>query len=562
MRLIHIPLVALLSCSSLAAPLTIALGEQDWTSQEWDAIVVGAGPAGIIVADKLSEAGKKTLLLEGGGKSYGITGGSQQPDWLAGTNMSRVDIPGLYKSVFDDPGDLTCASEETAAFGGCTIGGSSAINAGLFFQPPSSDWDTFHPDGWKDADLEAATKRLLSRQKSVTNYSADGNFYLQTGYEAAKKWLVDSAGYSNVVINDEPHDKTKVFGRPAYDYNNGQRGGPVTTYLQTSLSRSNFLLQSGVRVQRVERSGSKATGVVAKFNGTTVTIPLSSTGRVVLSGGAIQSPQLLMMSGIGDPATLSQLESNKLLPDSMNPSTWINNTAVGDGLFDNPNTFIELTGPSIASYTYSYKSPITSDTLMYLGSKSGPYTFASQTSVFWTMMPHTDGTPPTGVQGTIDSAGYGEYVDDRTITLNVYGTSGLLSSGRVQVDAKGVAGPSDDIYYSDAAGRDASDIAQFIHDLFQALPGSGLTPLNIPANASKEEIVNYITTPSQYAKGQVNHWSSSCRIGSCVDAEALKVQGTDNVHVVDASVVAPLTVNPQFGIMVAAEKGGELIAAL
>ncbi|KAL1385643.1 cellobiose dehydrogenase [Phyllosticta capitalensis] len=561
MKLIHAPFIVAFLSSALAAPLSISLGEQDWTKQEWDAIVVGSGPAGIIVADKLSEAGKKTLLLEGGGKSYGITGGTEKPDWLAGTNMSRVDIPGLYKSIFSDPGDLTCGSTVNA-FGGCTIGGSSAVNAGMFFQPPSSDWDTYHPDGWKNADLEDATARLLSRQATVTDYSADGNYYLQTGYEAAKKWLVDGAGYSNVVINDQPHDKTKVFGRPAYDYNKGQRGGPVTTYLQTSLSRSNFLLQSGVRVQRVERTGSKATGVVATFDGTTVTIPLSSNGRVVLSGGAIQSPQLLMMSGIGDPATLSQLASSNLIPTSLNPSAWINNTAVGAGLFDNPNTFIELTGPSIASYTYSYKSPITSDTLMYLSSKSGPYTFASQTSVFWTTIPHSDGTPATGVQGTIDSAGYGDFVDDRTITLNVYGTSGLLSSGRVVIDSKGVAGPSDDIYYSDAAGRDASDIATFIHDLFQALPGSGLTPLNIPANATKEEIQTYITTPSQYAKGQVNHWSSSCRIGSCVDAEALRVKGTDNVHVVDGSVVAPLTVNPQFGIMVAAEKGGELIAKL
>lgn len=66
-----------------------------WTDQEWDAIIVGAGTAGIIVADRLSEAGKKTLLLELGGVSYGITGGTEKPAWLDGTDLSRVDVPGL-----------------------------------------------------------------------------------------------------------------------------------------------------------------------------------------------------------------------------------------------------------------------------------------------------------------------------------------------------------------------------------------------------------------------------------------------------------------------------------
>jgi cellobiose dehydrogenase (acceptor) len=71
----------------------------DWSSQAWDVIVVGAGTAGIIVADRLSEAGHKTLLLEQGGKSYGIVGGSEKPSWLNGTNLSRVDVPGLCKPL-------------------------------------------------------------------------------------------------------------------------------------------------------------------------------------------------------------------------------------------------------------------------------------------------------------------------------------------------------------------------------------------------------------------------------------------------------------------------------
>lgn len=77
----------------------------DWTTETYDAIIVGAGTAGIIVADRLSEAGKKTLLLELGGASYSIVGGEEKPAWLDGTGLSRVDVPGLCK--FDNNSSLS-----------------------------------------------------------------------------------------------------------------------------------------------------------------------------------------------------------------------------------------------------------------------------------------------------------------------------------------------------------------------------------------------------------------------------------------------------------------------
>lgn len=85
-------LSCLIGALSLAAAASL---NSDWPSQYWDAIIVGAGTAGIVVADRLSEAGHKTLLLEQGGKSYGILGGRERPDWLNGTELSRVDVPGL-----------------------------------------------------------------------------------------------------------------------------------------------------------------------------------------------------------------------------------------------------------------------------------------------------------------------------------------------------------------------------------------------------------------------------------------------------------------------------------
>lgn len=475
----------------------------------------------------------------------------------------------IDSTIFGSPSSsLLCNSDAVRAYQACTMGGNSAINAGLYFQPPASDWDNYHPAGWHSADVQAATQRLLQRQPAVANYSSDGRTYVEDIQAATKSWLVDGAGYQYVSFADDPNNKEKAYGRPVYNYKNGQRGGPVTTYLQTALSRSNFHLSTGVKVKYINQQGGNASGVQVDLgNGKIATIRLASGGRVVLSAGALQSPQILMYSGIGPQSVLQALAAKSFTPYTQQ-SSWIDQPSVGQGLFDNPNTFIQLSSPAIQSYAYKYEDPAPQDKNLYLQSRSGPYSFASQVAAFWTYVTNEDGTR-SGVQGTIGSGGYADYTNNHTITLNVYGTSGLLSTGRVQLsdDGKFVAGASGDVYYSNP--RDAKAIAKFIHDIFQALPPStpsapaanGLTPLNIARDSTVADIERYITTWSAYARGQVNHWSSSCRIGSCVDADT-KVIGTQNVHVIDASILSPMTVNPQFAVMVAGEKGAERILAL
>ncbi|KAH7407081.1 hypothetical protein DE146DRAFT_786844 [Phaeosphaeria sp. MPI-PUGE-AT-0046c] len=525
-------------------------------SDAWDVIVVGSGPAGIVVADRMSEAGKKVLLLEQGGPSYHIVGGTAGPAWLDGTDLSRVDVPGLYKSIFSIPdGNLTCAPDVVNAFQGCTVGGNTAINAGLFFQPPASDWDLYFPEGWKNSDMQSAISKVYAKQPSTDDPSQDGIRYLQSGFEAAKQWLVDGAGYTEVGLNDGPatHTKTKRFGHPIWNYEGGQRSGPVKTWLQSALQRENFSFMTGAKVLRVSRDGDIAKGVEVRSANGTVEYCVKEGGQVILSAGAMLSPQLLMWSGIGDPAILTNISAQGFVTTSS--SDWINNTAVGDKVFDNPNTFIELYSESISSYNYNYTDPIPADRDLFLKSRSGPYTFGSQTSAFWDVIQQNDHS--IGCQGTIDSSGFGDYMQNGTITLNVYGTSGLFSTGRVTLDAKGIALPNAN-FFEDK--RDAAAIAKFIHNIFAALPAS-LSPLNIAKNSTLEEITTWISTPSTYTLGNVQHWSSSCRMESCVDSDT-KVIGMQNLFVVDASISAPLTTNPAMGTMIIAERAVERILAL
>lgn len=549
-------LLATLAVRLLASPVPRA-------ETLYDAIVVGSGPAGIIIASRLSEnAARNVLLLEGGGPSYWVTGGTERPSWLAGTNLSRVDVPGLYSSIYGTPGNTLLCQNKIRAYGACTIGGNSAINAGLFYEPPASDFDKYFPTGWKHSDVSAAITRLYSTQPSTSNPSKDGIYYQQSGYNTAKQWLVNpKAGYTELNINANPNSKTKAFGHPVYDYANGQRGGPVVSYLQTALKRPNFHLQSGTWVQRIVQINGLATGVVVSSGGVTSTIKLSAKGRVIASGGALKSPELLMKSGIGDPSVLTTLSNANQL-GGLPASSWVNNSAVGNGLFDNPNTFIEMSGPSIQAYNYVYdvtdnpQPPYAAaDRNLYLTKKSGSYSFAGGSCSFWDTVTHADGSV-AGVQGGLGPAGFQDYQNATTVTLNIYGTSGLKSFGKVQLaGADYLPGPDGNVYYSNP--QDALDIATFIRRLFDALP-SGLAPLNLNPASSVADIVKYITSYTPYTRGQVNHWSSSCRIGSCVDVNTTVV-GTKNIHVVDASIIAPLSVNPQFGVMVAAERAWELI---
>ncbi|KAH7081053.1 hypothetical protein FB567DRAFT_119101 [Paraphoma chrysanthemicola] len=526
----------------------------------FDVIVVGSGPAGIVVSDRMSEAGKKTLLLEQGGPSYFSTGGRARPSWLDGTELSRVDVPGLYTSIFsNNDGNLICPPEWVNSYQGCTVGGSTAINAGLFFQPPASDWDRYFPEGWKNTEMQSAIQKVRAKQTSTDNPSQDGERYLQSGFEAAKQWLVEGAGFKEVGLNDNPenHSKTKVFGHPIYNYEGGQRSGPVKTYLQSALQRENFSFMTGARVLRVSRDLDIATGVEVQnddsYGNGTLEYCIKEEGQIILSAGAILSPQLLMWSGIGDAEVLANISSLGLV--KIPSQDWINNTAVGDKVFDNPNTFIELFSESISSYNYIYNDPVPEDRDLYLQSRSGPYSFASQTSAFWDLIQQGDDL--VGVQGTIGSSGFLDYTENGTITLNVYGTSGLRSFGRVGLDAKGIALPTSN-FYSDK--RDAQAVAAFIHDLFAALPPN-LSPLNIAKNSTVEQLTTWVSTFSPYTMGNVQHWSSSCRLESCVDVDA-KVIGMKNLFVIDASISAPLTTNPAMGTMIIAERAVERILAL
>ena len=147
--MLTIPLALLLQALFVTRLFASPLPSEPRAETLYDVIVVGSGPAGVIIASRLSEnPARNVLLLEGGGPSYWVTGGTERPAWLAGTNLSRVDVPGLYSTIYTNPSTNLLCQNKIRAYGACTIGGNSAINGTLYLAFTVSTWSFFSPKAY------------------------------------------------------------------------------------------------------------------------------------------------------------------------------------------------------------------------------------------------------------------------------------------------------------------------------------------------------------------------------------------------------------------------------
>jgi cellobiose dehydrogenase (acceptor) len=149
-------------------------------NQTYDFIIVGSGAGGIPAAAKLAESGKKVLLIERGPASSGRHGGTMKPDWLSGTNLTRFDVPGLDNEIWVNSEGVACTDYSVMA--GCVLGGGTAVNAGLWWNPDPLDFDEGFPEGWKHADIEPAISRAFEKIPYNERPSKDGELYKAQGY--------------------------------------------------------------------------------------------------------------------------------------------------------------------------------------------------------------------------------------------------------------------------------------------------------------------------------------------------------------------------------------------
>jgi choline dehydrogenase-like flavoprotein len=266
---------------------------------EFDYVIAGGGAAGCVLAGRLSEDPAVSVCL--------LEAGNAGDSWVVHTPAAVVlMVPTRVNNwAFETVPQRGLNGRRGYQPRGRALGGSSAINAMVYIRGHRSDYDRWAAlgnAGWSYADVLPYFKRSENNETLSGEYHGSGGplnvANLRTGNPFQEIFLqaAGQAGFRrNPDFNGAEQEGVGVY---QVTQKNGERWSAARAYVQPHLSRPNLRVITGARATRVLLNGRRAAGV--EFRHAAQTKKITARREVVVSGGALQSPQLLMLSGIGD----------------------------------------------------------------------------------------------------------------------------------------------------------------------------------------------------------------------------------------------------------------------
>ncbi len=269
-------------------------------SASYDYIIIGAGSAGCVLANRLSEDSKaRVLMLEAGSRDW-------NPFIHMPGGLGKLFGPGVNWRFHTAP-QKHLDNRVVWYPQGKTLGGSSSINAMIYIRCQKEDYDNWASlgnEGWGYEDILPYFRRAEDNNRLADRYHGDGGPLWvsdQVGPHPLSRAFVKAAQQYGLPPNADFNGET-MYGAGLYQVTcrDGRRRSTAVSYLNPIRQRANLTVQTHARVTRIVVEDGRATGV--EVNGSIV-----PAKEVILSAGAINSPRLLMLSGIGASDELSAL---------------------------------------------------------------------------------------------------------------------------------------------------------------------------------------------------------------------------------------------------------------
>jgi len=275
-------------------------------TESFDYVIAGGGAAGCVLAGRLSEDPSVSACL--------LEAGNAGDSWLVNTPAAvALMVPRkLNNWAFETVPQPGLGGRRGYQPRGRALGGSSAINAMVYIRGHRSDYDRWAAlgnKGWSYAEVLPYFKRSENNEELGGEYHGRGGplnvAALRTGNPFQEIFLraAEQAGFRrNPDFNGAEQEGVGVYQVTQKD---GERWSAARAYVQPHLSRPNLKVMTGARVTRLLFEGKRAVAVEFLQGGEKRTV--KSNSEIIVSGGALQSPQLLMLSGVGDADALQRL---------------------------------------------------------------------------------------------------------------------------------------------------------------------------------------------------------------------------------------------------------------